>query len=81
MKGIRPCPKCKNEVEVTRMQDKDGEKTYRICCKRCGYLVTRGKKFPEETDEQGEERIRQYEEYMKDQLYGEREQILKVGLK
>ena len=38
---------------------------FRISCKRCGKTVARGRKFDIETDKQGEERIQQYEAYIK----------------
>lgn len=68
MEGVRPCPRCKGEVEVVRMPDKKGQKTYRIQCMRCGYTVGRGLGFEEETKQQAEERIKQYEEYISRKL-------------
>lgn len=84
MKGVNGCPRCGGEVEVTRMKDKitevkkkvNGkmttkhihEKQYRLQCKHCGYTVGKGVKFPEETDKQGTERIKQYEAFIEDQL-------------
>lgn len=84
MKGVNGCPRCGGEVEVTRVKDKiteikkkvNGkmttkhihEKQYRLQCKHCGYTVGRGVKFPEETDKQGAERIKQYEAFIEDQL-------------
>ena len=84
MKGVNGCPKCGGEVEVTRVKDKiteikkkvNGkmttkhihEKQYRLQCKHCGYTVGRGVKFPEETDKQGAERIKQYEAFIEDQM-------------
>ena len=61
MEGLRPCPKCKGEVEVIRMPDLKGQKTYRIQCRRCGYTVGRGLGYKEESKEQQMERIKQYE--------------------
>jgi len=64
MKGLNPCPKCKGEVEVIRLPNYKGKKTYRIQCLHCGYTVGRGTGFEEETKSQAEERIKQYEKYM-----------------
>jgi hypothetical protein len=64
MSDIRPCPYCGGEVEVVRLnrkKEKD-EPVYRISCRRCKALVARGTKFEKETDEEGRERIKQYED-------------------
>ena len=66
MENIRPCPYCGGEVEVVRLKDKITdkkihEKQYRIWCLRCKQSVGRGIKFPDEKDEDGAERIKQYE--------------------
>ena len=64
MKNIKPCPYCGGEVEVVRLPDYKGEKTYRIQCMKCRALVARGTGFADETQEDSEERIRQYNDCM-----------------
>lgn len=63
MKGIRPCPYCGGEVEVIRLADdkETGKRTYRIECRNCRKLVARGRKFKDETEAEGKERIKDYE--------------------
>ena len=70
MKNVRPCPYCGGEVEVVRMADrpKTKEKTYRIECRHCHALVARGYGFPIETISEAEERIRDYERVIAEQL-------------
>lgn len=64
MKDILPCPYCGGEVEMVKLPKKPGEKKnlYRIECRMCRKLVTRGLGFPIETPKDAEKRIRQYEE-------------------
>ena len=71
MQGIRPCPYCGGEVEVVKLNRKPGDKTdfYRIECRSCRKLVSRGTRFPYETPDDGEERIHQYEEFVKERYY------------
>ena len=70
MEGVRPCPYCGGEVEVIKLRKNEDEKKqkkpqpYRIQCYRCHAVVARGQKFPIESVSEGEERIRQYDEYM-----------------
>jgi len=65
MEGLRPCPRCGSEVEVIKCKDTKTKKIYyRIQCYGCKYTVAKGFKYPEETDEEGKERIRQYHEYL-----------------
>lgn len=64
MIGVLGCPYCGGEVEVTRLADKGKEKQYRIQCLRCHALVAKGKKFPNESEKDGEQRIKEYEEYI-----------------
>lgn len=63
MVGVRHCPYCDGEVEVVRMNRKKetDEPRYRISCNHCHALVASGLKFEKETDEEGRERIEQYE--------------------
>lgn len=64
MQGIRPCPYCGGEVEMVRLNRKKANETpaYRLSCYQCRAVVARGTGFPQETDEEKNERIRQYEE-------------------
>lgn len=70
MQGIKPCPYCGSEVEMVKLphDKKDIIKgdIFRIECRTCRALVARGRRFPNETLEDEEERIRQYEEANKD---------------
>ncbi len=70
MQGIKPCPYCGGEVEVVKLVKKPGEKEqpYRIECRMCRSLVSRGRKFPVETVADGEERIRNYDVFMTDRF-------------
>lgn len=77
MKGVRPCPYCGGEVEVVRLKDLKGERTYRIQCYRCRKVVGRGLGFPNEKKEEALERIQQYEEYMDKMMNYERNLIIK----
>ena len=65
MIGVRPCP-CGGEVEVVKLNKKKGETKdmYRISCRHCGRTVARGFKFEGETDEEGMERIKDYEAFI-----------------
>ena len=67
MLGVKPCPYCDGEVEVVKLNKKHNKdaQLYRIQCQRCHALVAKGTKFECETDEQGAERIRQYEAEIK----------------
>ena len=68
MEGVRPCPYCGGEVEVIKLSKNADERQqkkpqpYRIQCYHA--VVARGQKFPIESVSEGEERIRQYDEYM-----------------
>ena len=53
----------KKKVEKTRY-----EKIYRIYCMHCKQTVARGLKFEKETDEEGAERIAQYEAYIAEKM-------------
>lgn len=70
MEGVRPCPYCGGEVEVIKLRKNEEERKwkkpqpYRIQCYRCHAVVARGQKFKIETVSEGEERIRQYDEYI-----------------
>lgn len=70
MEGVRPCPYCGGEVEVIKLVRNQEERKqkkphpYRIQCYHCHAVVARGRKFPIETVKEGEERIRQYDEYI-----------------
>lgn len=70
MEGVRPCPYCGGEVEVIKLSKNADERQqkkpqpYRIQCYHCHAVVARGQKFPIESVSEGEERIRQYDEYM-----------------
>lgn len=66
MKNIKPCPYCGGEVEVVRLANdkKTHRKMYRIECWRCRRTVGRGLGFPIESDEEANERIRQYEKVL-----------------
>ena len=63
MLNINPCPYCGGEVEVVRLNRKKetDEPKYRLSCNHCHALVACGLKFEKETDEEGRERIKQYE--------------------
>ena len=67
MENISRCPYCGGKVEVIKLIKKPGEESqlYRLQCLRCKACVARGKKYPIETKEQGEQRIREYEAEMK----------------
>lgn len=67
MENITRCPYCKGSVEVIKLIRKPGEEfqPYRIQCLKCKACVARGKKFPNETEEQGEQRIKEYNAEMK----------------
>lgn len=73
MEGIKPCPYCGGEVEVIKLNQKNkkGEPLYRVECLHCRRLVAKGLGFPDESPDDAEERIRQYDEYMRKYLYGE----------
>lgn len=70
MEGVRPCPYCGGEVEVIKLSKNADERQqkkpqpYRIQCYHCHAVVARGQKFPIESVSEGEERIRQYDEYI-----------------
>ena len=70
MEGVRPCPYCGGEVEVIKLGKNEDERRqnkpqpYRIQCYRCHAVVARGQKFPIESVSEGEERIRQYDEFI-----------------
>lgn len=68
MKNVKPCPYCGGEVEVVKLVKRENEKKapYRIQCYECRALVARGFGFPIETLSEGEERIKDYEKYMKE---------------
>ena len=70
MKGIRPCPYCGGEVEVIRLPNhpKTKKRLYRIECRHCHALTAKGTGFPDETPEEAEARIRDYDAVMKKQL-------------
>lgn len=70
MEGLRPCPYCGGEVEMIKLQAKKKEKSpiFRIECLQCRQLVARGYLFPIESMSEGEERIAQYNEIIKDKL-------------
>ena len=72
MQGLNPCPYCGGEVEIVKLNKKKAkdEPLYRIECLHCRKLVARGIGFPIESREKAEERIRQYDEYMRVYLYG-----------
>ncbi len=75
MKNVLPCPYCGGEVEVIKLELTEQEKKkknlppnpYRISCYQCKALVGRGFKFPDESDENGQLRIPQYEEFVKNE--------------
>ena len=68
MKNVRPCPYCGGEVEVVRMPDKkDKSKNYRIECMQCRRLAY-GIKFEIESEYEGKERIKEYEEVLNKRL-------------
>ena len=64
MEGIRPCPYCHGEVEVIKLNKlkENDQPVFRIQCRRRKALVVKGRRYPVETVDEGEERIRQYEE-------------------
>lgn len=68
MRDVLPCPYCGGEVEVVRLKDKvEGKlktKIYRIQCMQCKAVVPFGTKFPDESDEDGEKRIQQYDKHI-----------------
>jgi len=68
MRDVLPCPYCGGEVEVVRLRDKvEGKlktKIYRIQCMQCKAVVPFGTKFPDESEEDGEKRIKQYEKHI-----------------
>lgn len=70
MIGVRPCPYCGGEVEVIKLSRNADERKqkapqpFRIQCYKCHATVARGRKYPNESIREGEERIHQYEEYM-----------------
>ena len=68
MRDVLPCPYCGGEVEVVRLRDKvEGKlrtKIYRIQCMQCKAVVPFGTKFPDESDEDGEKRIQQYDKHI-----------------
>ena len=70
MKNIKPCPYCGGEVEVVKLKnDKKKRPQYRIECRNCRQLVAKGLKFEKETDQEGKERIKQYEEVISKRMY------------
>jgi hypothetical protein len=71
MQGIKPCPYCGGEVEMVKLNKKRGEKKdyFRIECRQCHKLVVRGIGFSNETLDDSQERIKQYEKFVKDRLY------------
>ena len=64
MQNVKPCPYCGGEVEIVKLipmlKDKF-DNVYRIECKRCRKLVARGIKFDIETEEEGRQRIEDYQ--------------------
>ena len=71
MRDIKPCPYCGGEVEMVKLNKKRGDKKdyFRVECRSCRKLVVRGIGFPDETPEDAEERIKQYEKVIKDLNY------------
>ena len=68
MQGVRGCPYCGGEVEVVKLVKRPNEKEqpYRIECRNCRALVSRGQKFPVETVAEGKQRIHDYDIFMED---------------
>jgi len=68
VRDVLPCPYCGGEVEVVRLRDRmDGKlktKVYRIQCVQCKAVVPFGTKFPDESEEDGEKRIQQYDKHI-----------------
>ena len=67
MENVKPCPYCHGEVEVVKLVKKKEEKLqpYRIECRHCHRLVARGQGFPIETLTEAQERIKDYEAFMR----------------
>lgn len=69
MENVRPCPYCGGEVEVIKLRKNQDDvkknfQPYRIQCYHCHATVARGRKYPIESDREGEERIQQYQDYI-----------------
>lgn len=72
MEGLNPCPYCGGEVELIKLNKKSSKDKdlYRIECMRCRSLVAKGRGFKNESKEDAEKRIEQYNEHMRVYLYG-----------
>lgn len=68
MKGLNPCPYCRGEVEIVKLnrKHKSDKPMYRIECLQCRKLVEKGTGFPGEPWIVSKERIDQFEELQKD---------------
>lgn len=72
MEFLNHCPKCNGEVDMVKLNKKDkrGNSLYRLTCKRCRLTVAQGRGFPDELEQKAEERVQQYESYLKEYAYG-----------
>ena len=70
MEGLKPCPYCGGEVDMVKLVKYHGEADipYRISCKNCRMLVARGFKFDKESKRDGDERIKQYNDILKERM-------------
>lgn len=66
MKGVLPCPYCGGEIEMVRLADVKGVRTFRIQCMHCHALVAKGQGFPDEPKKDVKKRIEDYDKYIED---------------